>query len=119
GFQVLCAPRDIGALPLPARGTALIECLCHLTANEMFDAAGGWRDPAERLLSDLATLERRCAALIVVTNEVGAGTEEEYSEGTRRYVETLGRLNAALAARFDTVCEMVAGIPLVRKGALP
>ena len=42
-----------------------------------------------------------------------------YEEGTRAYVEVLGKINAALAARADTVIEMVAGIPILLKGELP
>jgi hypothetical protein len=33
-----------------------------------------------------------------------------------RYVDLIGRVNRELASRFDCVCELVCGIPLVIKG---
>ena len=53
--------------------------------------------------------------LILVTNDVGSDGES-YSESTLRYVDALGRLNQAFAAEFDTVYELVCGIPLLLKG---
>ena len=42
-----------------------------------------------------------------------------YPESTRAYIELVGRVNCALAARFECVCELVCGIPLIVKGELP
>lgn len=95
-----------------------MECLCNLTANEMFDETGCCREVGEKLLKDVERLSQRCEHLIVVTNEVGADGGA-YDAGTMAYIRTLGQLNRALARRFDCVCELVCGIPLVRKGALP
>jgi adenosylcobinamide kinase/adenosylcobinamide-phosphate guanylyltransferase len=55
---------------------------------------------------------------VIVTNDVGSDIRT-YEEGTAAYLRCLGRINAALAAKADTVIEMVAGIPLVIKGVLP
>lgn len=117
-FLTIERETSVGAIDFPARGTALLECMCNLLANEMFDEAGNARDVYDKILSDIAALEEKCDTLIVVTNEVGSDGGA-YSEGTARYLETLGRLNRALAARFDVVAELVCGIPVVLKGVLP
>lgn len=109
---------DVGGIEFPARGTVLLECMCNLLANEMFDAEGNERDVLEKILTDIAALETKCAALIVVTNEVG-GDGGEYSESITRYIQALGRLNRVIAERFDLVAELVCGIPLALKGTLP
>ncbi len=111
--------RDTGlaGLSLPMGCTALLECMCNLTANEMFDEKGGFSDPYDRIMDGIAALERQCGALIVVTNDVG-GDKGDYGAATRAYIDTLGRLNAALAARFENVYELVCGIPVVLKGEL-
>ena len=93
----------------------LLECLCNLTANEMFDDEGNERDPYEKILRDVRRLASQADNLILVTNDVGSDGEA-YSDSTLRYVDTLGRLNQAFAAEFDTVYELVCGIPLLVKG---
>jgi adenosylcobinamide kinase/adenosylcobinamide-phosphate guanylyltransferase len=115
GFLTVERETDVGSAALPGGGTVLLECLCNLTANEMFDAEGNARDVYEKILRDIDALERECETLLVVTNDVG-GDGGGYGEGTMRYVETLGRLNCALAERSTCVYELVCGIPLVVKG---
>ena len=118
GFLTIERETDIGGVALPGRGTVLLECMCNLLANEMFDEAGNERDVYDTILADIAVLEQHCDTLIVVTNEVGSDGGG-YDAGTVRYIETIGRLNRALAKRFDAVAELVCGIPLVLKGQLP
>lgn len=115
GFDTIECYESLETIRLPRRGTALLECMCNLTANEMFDEAGVCRDAYADILAGVESLKKQCEHLIVVTNDVGSdgGT---YDRDTRRYVETLGRLNMALASRFDTVLELVCGIPIPRKG---
>ena len=117
GFVTLERATDVGDLDIPARGVVLLECMCNLAANEMFDERGRWRDVSEKLLSDVDTLSGKCDALLVVTNDVGADGGG-YGAGTLAYVELLGRVNRALAARFDCVYELVCGIPRAIKGVL-
>ncbi len=118
GFITLEREIDIAGAHLCGGGTVLLECMCNLAANEMFDERGGIHDAYEPVISGIAALERKCDALIVVTNDVGSDGGG-YSESTMRYVDVLGRLNRTLAARFECVCELVCGIPLLLKGELP
>ncbi len=59
-----------------------------------------------------------CAAdLVIVSNETGQGIVPDNALA-RRFREAQGRLNIALAARADTVVQVIAGLPQVLKGAL-
>jgi len=117
GFETVERYTDLSGIILPEPGgVALVECLCNLTANEMFDPDGAGQDGTETaVLAGLRSLARQCANLIAVTNEVGADGGC-YEEPVRRYIRTLGRLNQQAAAWCDQVAELVCGIPLWLKG---
>ncbi|MCR5073243.1 MAG: bifunctional adenosylcobinamide kinase/adenosylcobinamide-phosphate guanylyltransferase [Clostridiales bacterium] len=117
GFQTIERYADYASLRLPARGTALLECVANLTANEMFGPDGTVWDPIERVLNGIAALSDQCDALIIITNDVGSDGAR-YEALTEAYRLALGKINAALAEMADTVIEMVAGIPLFLKGQL-
>ena len=118
GFETIERQTDLEKIVLPRRGTALLECMCNLTANEMFDDEGNIRDVYGHILKGVAALAAQCEHLIVVTNDVGAD-RGPYSRETVEYIRLLGRLNRALAREADCVCELVCGIPLLWKGELP
>lgn len=112
---------DLFDLQLPERGgTVLLECLCNLTSNEMFDPAT-WeeRDPVAAVVQGVESLAEQCDNLIVVTNDVGSDIQVDYSEQTKDYIRFLGTVNCLVAAMADTVVETVAGVSRVVKGALP
>lgn len=117
GFETVERYTDLAGLTLPERGTVLLECICNLTANEMFDEAGNQTDPFDAVMAGVAALRRQCDRLVVVTNDVGSDNKN-YDPGTKAYVRALGRINAALAQQADAVYELVCGIPLVLKGEL-
>ncbi len=118
GFETIEQHTDLTEILLPERGTALLECMCNLTANEMFDEEGNQREVYDKILKSVDHLAKQCEHLIVVTNDVGSDCRT-FDEGTMSYIRTLGRLNQALASKFDCVCELVCGIPLILKGELP
>lgn len=79
---------------------------------------GGSISPITKRDSSLLTTRLRGglpAALIVVTNEVGAGLVPAYPSG-RLFRDLLGLANQRLAANADTVHYLVAGLPLTVKG---
>lgn len=118
GFETFERYTDLAGLVLPEQGTGLLECICNLTANEMFDDYGNYTDPFDRVMDGVRALRSRCRDLIVVTNDVGSDGES-YDPSTHQYITALGAINAALAAEADTVCELVCGIPILLKGEMP
>lgn len=118
GFETIERYTDLKSLVIPQRGTVLLECICNLTANEMFDSEGNASEPYQTVMDGVEALCGQCDKLIVVTNDVGSDGGE-YDCGTKAYVRAMGRINAALAQQADTVCELVCGIPIILKGELP
>ncbi len=117
GFETIERYTDLQGLTLPKRGTVLLECICNLTANEMFDEDGVWADPYEMVVAGVKALRSQSDTLIVITNEVGTDSRA-YDPGTKAYMDVLGRINRALAQQADVVRELVCGIPLTLKGNL-
>ena len=125
-FETLECPLHLGTVHLPARGTALLEDLGNLTANELYDPAGAglgstsaMRSRAKRaasaILDGLDRLAAQCEHLVVVSNEVFSGGAN-YAGDTDRYLKALAQVNNALAARADAVVRVVCGIPVYHKG---
>lgn len=114
-FKTLECPLHLEAVRLPRKGTALLEDLGNLTANELYSPAGAGDAAAERILQGLDALAAQCENLIVVSNEVFSGGAD-YAGDTDRYLLALARVNNALAARADTVVRVVCGIPVYYKG---
>ena len=118
GFETIERYTDMASLALPARGTALLECLCNLTANEMFSPEGTGADAENAVIRGIEHIASQCDRLVVVTNDVGSDGGG-YDESTMEYVRVLGRINRRAALLADNVLELVAGIPIVLKGELP
>ena len=88
-FTTVECPLHLEQVQLPARGTALLEDLGNLTANELYSPGGAGKHAARAVL---------------------AGVEA---------VLALAQVNNALAARADNVCRVVCGIPVYYKGGTP
>ena len=114
-FETLECPLHLGTVHLPARGTALLEDLGNLTANELYDPAGAGEAAASAILDGLDRLAVQCEHLVVVSNEVFSGGAD-YAGDTDRYLKALAQVNNALAARADAVVRVVCGIPVYYKG---
>lgn len=114
-FETLECPLHLGTVHLPARGTALLEDLGNLTANELYDPAGAGESAASAILDGLDRLAAQCEHLVVVSNEVFSGGAD-YAGDTDRYLNALAQVNNALAARADAVVRVVCGIPVYYKG---
>ena len=114
-FETLECPLHLGTVHLPARGTALLEELGNLTANELYDPAGAGEAAASAILDGLGRLAAQCEHLVVVSNEVFSGGAN-YAGDTDRYLKALAQVNNALAARADAVVRVVCGIPVYYKG---
>ena len=99
-FETLECPLHLETVHLPRRGTALLEDLGNLTANELYDPAGAGDAAAEHILQGLESLAAQCENLIVVSNEVFSGGAD-YAGDTDRYLLALARVNNALASYGD------------------
>jgi adenosylcobinamide kinase / adenosylcobinamide-phosphate guanylyltransferase len=119
------------------RGAGWVTAEAPLDLNTALAAAA----PAEAVLVDCATLwlsnhllaendlDAECAMLlaslsacpapvVIVSNEVGFGIVPDNALA-RRFRDAQGRLNQQLAARAELAVLLVAGLPVVLKGALP
>ena len=115
-FETVECPLHLDAVRLPARGTALLEDLGNLVANELYSPGGAGKHTAEAVLAGLERLAAGCDNLIVVSNEVFSGGAG-YAGDTDRYLKALAQVNNGLAARADAVVRVVCGIPVSYKGA--
>ena len=114
-FETVECPLHLENIRLPARGTALLEDLGNLTANELYDPAGAGANAAEAILRGLDSLAAQCEHLIVVSNEVFSGGAD-YAGETDLYLQALAMVNNAVAAKADAVCRVVCGLPVYYKG---
>lgn len=85
----------------------IIDCITMLVANLLFE--GNSDDEITSHVAELGrALRQRQAPSLLVTNEVGLGVHPETELG-RRYRDTLGRANRALANTCETSLFVVAG----------
>lgn len=113
GFSTLECPVDLPGVLLPSGGAVLLECLTNLAANELFSPNGAGSPEAVEasILAGADRLLRAPARLVIVTGEVFSGGSR-YAGDTDVYLRLLARLNRALAARMDEVCEVAGGLPV-------
>ncbi len=117
GFFAIEQTVDLAQCSVPQESTVLLECLSTWLTNEMYrpDASAV---PKEKIWAELQQLQRRCANLLVVSNDVFADGLL-YDNETMTYLEGLGWLHQQLAREADLVVEVVVGLPVVQKGELP
>lgn len=116
GWRTVEAPFDVSkALKNVASGeVVLLDCATLWLSNHML-ADHDLSLECDRLISAIST----CAAdVVVVSNEVGFGIVPD-NKLARRFRDEQGRLNQQLAAVSDLAVLVVAGLPMVLKGALP
>lgn len=118
GFETLEWYRNLPALTLdrPYHGI-LLECMSNLLANEIFSPDGAGEDAIPCILEGVRKLCTVSDCLVIVTNEIFADGLP-YPEATKRYIQKLGALNAALTQLADGVAESVCGLLLPLKGEL-
>ena len=115
GFETIEAPVALAEVSVPGGSAVLLECLSNLAANECFGGAG-FEGAKSAILAGVEGLAARTSELVVVTNEVFA-SGEAYGDDTGRYIDLLGEVNCAVAARADRLIEVNCGIPVLWKGA--
>ena len=73
---------------------------------------------ADTVAAELLAVSRYPAHFVCVCDDLWRGGED-YQDWTEVYVRGLAHVCRALAAEFDVVCDMAAGLPRVWKGAWP
>ena len=123
GWRTLEAPTNVARALRGKIGDAdvvIIDCITLLVSNLMEDEntdAGTWEKKVVTEIKSLITLLKNSKAnFIIVSNEVGLGLVPTTPIG-RAYRDILGIANQMLARNADEVYLMVAGIPVVLKGA--
>lgn len=115
GFTTIECYTGLDRVHLEEPSDVLLDCMGNLLANELYDPDGAGSDAVAAILNGIDRLIPQCRNLVLVTNEVGAGGTD-YEGDTLTYLQSMGELNQALAARADRVVEVLAGLPLVYKG---
>ncbi|MBE7004248.1 MAG: bifunctional adenosylcobinamide kinase/adenosylcobinamide-phosphate guanylyltransferase [Ruminococcaceae bacterium] len=118
GFQTIECYVNLKTAGVPPSSAVLLEDVGNLCANELFDPAGAGEGAADAVVRGVEALQKRCAALVIVSNEVASGGVD-YAGDTLRYLRVLGEVNQRLAALADNVCEVVCGIAEYYKGEEP
>ena len=102
-FATVECPQNLHLVRLPQQGTALLEDLGNLAANELYRPDGSCLPPkqaAEKMLAGI---------------EVFSGGAD-YAGETDLYLQALAMVNNAVAAKADAVCRVVCGLPVYYKG---
>ena len=88
-------------------GTAILECLTNLLANEMFSEKE--ENPVSKIQRGISALLSRCENLVIVTDDIFSGGLD-YDETTLEYIKNMGALNCLVAEKADEVYEVSCGI---------
>lgn len=112
GWATIEAPLDLGPALASAEAPVLLDCATFWLSNQMF--AGRDLDAATGALLD--ALAACPMPVVIVSNETGLSVVPENALA-RRFRQAQGELNQRLAAAADRVVLVVAGLPLVLKGA--
>ena len=109
-------PRDVvGVLAqIPPGQVVLLDCATLWLTNEILADA----DISARVATLLTALSACASPVVVVSNEVGWGIVPDNALA-RAFRDHQGRLNQQIAAEAGLVVAVMAGLPLVLKGALP
>ncbi len=114
GWTTIEAPRDLCGALASARGAVLVDCATLWLTNVML----GDGDVVAEAAALMAALRAHPGPVVVVSNEVGWGIVPENALA-RRFRDEQGRLNQQIAEAADLVLGVMAGLPMVLKGALP
>lgn len=96
------------------KGGILLECVSNLLADVLYQEDGGLAEDeevVEMIVEGIRYLNHQTERLAIVTNEVHSDLQD-YSAGTKKYIELLGRINQELGKMADQVTEVVYGIPV-------
>lgn len=116
GWKTVEAPLDLASAlaQVTQDEVVLVDCATLWLSNHLL-ADHDLTAECARLLAALAACH---APVVIVSNEVGFGIVPDNALA-RRFRDAQGRLNQQLAAQAGLAVLVVAGLPVVLKGALP
>ena len=116
GWITVEAPLDLAAAltDVPQNEVVLVDCATLWLSNHLLAEAD--LDAQAALL--LAAITACAAPVIVVSNEVGWSIVPDNALA-RAFRDAQGRLNQKMALQADLVVAVMAGLPIVLKGAMP
>ena len=103
---------------IAADGTVLFDSVTACLSEQMFPGPAPDAGAANRVLRELLDISRYLDHFIAVCDDIWHGGED-YRDWTEVYVRGLADICQGLAAEFDVVYEMTAGLPHLWKGELP
>ncbi len=119
GFETVeCGRNVLNAVNEAKCAFVLFDSVTALLANEMFSGGSVDAEAGVRIAEELLELSNSAESFVSVCDNIFCdGTV--YEELTEQYRRSLAFVIRRLAEEFDTVCEVVCGIPKVIKGELP
>ena len=99
-FTTVECPLHLEQVQLPARGTALLEDLGNLTANELYSPGGAGKHAARAVLAGVEAVASQCENLVIVSNEVFSGGAD-YAGDTDQYLLALARAEYGSTELYD------------------
>lgn len=115
-FETVECYTKLSQLQFSGDSIVLLECMSNLVANEIFEPDGAHKGTVAAVMEGVQKLQTEVKHLYIVTNEIFSDGIA-YDKETQRYLDCLGQINQAMAARADIVTEVVYGIPVcVKKG---
>lgn len=120
GFETLECGADILSCLDRAdpNGAFLLDSVTALLSNEMFTAAGINAGAPEKVAGELAEFVRRAPKTVLVSDYIYSDANR-YDDWTAAYRRGLAYIDRTLAAACDDVLEVVHGLVVVHKGAMP
>lgn len=116
GFSTLERTHDLLHAELPEGSIALLEDLTNLFMGEWYGV--GKEGAIERTMEGISYLADRAEDVILVGNDLFSDGIF-YGEEMEEYLTALAALHRQLAAKADTVIEVVCGLPIIHKGENP
>ena len=116
-FATVECPQNLHLVRLPQQGTALLEDLGNLAANELYRPDGSCLPPKQAAEKMLAGIEQSPHnATILSSSATRYSAAGGLCRETDLYLQALAMVNNAVAAKADAVCRVVCGLPVYYKG---
>jgi len=105
--------KHIGSVDVEGK-VVVIDCVTLWLTNWYVDTKNNIEECLEKCKSELDTLFKKEATIIIISNEIGMGLHAQTEVG-RKFTELQGWINQYIAKKSDRAIFMVSGLPLQLK----